>query len=159
MQDVEIMMLYMNKITEADYKQNHIFMWEFVINRIKDASLVCNDKKDIYIPEVKEEYLQKVKARLEERKFLGVKGTWLLKKLTEGIQNYCWACCFSYLESKNDYLCDNCPLIEKNGGKLKHACTSNYSAWNKLCIAAENRKYSEAVKLAEQIKDAWREIK
>ncbi len=157
-EQVEKIITDINKIAEADYKQNHIFMWEFVLNRLLDASLKINDK-DIYIPEVKEEYLHKVKARLEERKFLGVKDTWLLEKLTEGIQNYCWACCFSCLEGKNGCICNNCPLLEKNGGKLKHACTSNYSTWRKVCIAAENGLYSEAVKLAERIKDAWREVK
>lgn len=30
--------------------------------------------------EVKEEYLEKVKARLEEREFLGEKDIWILKK-------------------------------------------------------------------------------
>ena len=160
MQDVEKMILDMNKITEADYKQNHIFMWEFVINRIKDASLVFSDKKDIILTEVKEEYLEKVKARLEEKEFLNEKDTWLLEKLDKGVQNNCWAC--QYVLDK--YGCascsDKCPLLEDNKGKLIYKCSFWYSDFVLLKVALkENHDYEKALKLANVIKEAWREVK
>lgn len=160
MQDVEKMISDMNKITEADYKQNHIFMWEFIINRIKDASLVCSDKKDIILVEVKEEYLEKVKARLEEKEFLNAKDTFTLEKINKGLLNDCWAC--QYVKDK--YCCascsDKCPLLEDNKGKLRYKCTFWYSDFVLLKVALqEDHDYEKALKLATGIKEAWRDVK
>ena len=47
MEKVEKIIADINKITEDDYKREHIFMWEFVINRIKDASLYTRSKRRI----------------------------------------------------------------------------------------------------------------
>lgn len=160
MKDVEKMILGMNKITEADYKQNHIFMWEFIINRIKDASLVCSDKKDIILTEVKEEYLEKVKARLEEKEFLNAKDTFTLEKINKGIHKDCWAC--QYVLDKYDCAsCSNeCPLLEDNKGKLKYKCIFRYSDFVLLTVALqEDHDYEKALKLATVIKDAWRKVK
>lgn len=160
MQDVEKMILDMNKITEADYKQNHIFMWEFIINRIKDASLVCSDKKDIILAEVKEEYLEKVKARLEEKEFLNAKDTFTLEKINKGLLNDCWAC--QYVLDK--YCCascsDKCPLLTYKKGKLRYKCTFWYSDFVLLKEALqEDHDYEKALKLATVIKEAWRDVK
>lgn len=157
MKDVEKMILDMNKITEDDYKQNHIFMWEFVINRLQDASLLVSDKKDIILTELKEEYLEKVKARLEEKEFLNEKDTWLLEKINKGIKDDCWAC--QYVKDK--YCCafcsDKCPLLEDNKGKLKYKCAFWYSDFVLLKVALrEDHDYEKALKLATLIKDAWR---
>lgn len=46
MTDAEKIIADTNKITEYDYKREHIFMWKFVINRIKDASLLVSDIKN-----------------------------------------------------------------------------------------------------------------
>lgn len=160
MEDLEKMITDIHKITECDYKQNHIFMWEFVINRIKDASIVSlSNNKDICLQEVKEEYLEKVKARLEEREFLSEKDKWLLKKINKGMQNDCWACQYVLDESCHGACFTSCPLLEKHRGKLRHVCifwSSNYSL---LKIALEEHEYEKALKLATEIKDAWREVK
>lgn len=156
MKDVEKMILDMNKITEADYKQNHIFMWEFVINRIKDASLSVSDIKNVCIQEVKEEYLEKVKARLEESSFLGEKDTWLLKKINKSIQNDCWACQYVLDESSRGNCFTSCPLLEDNKGKLKYKCAFWYSDFVLLKLALQGHNWNEALKLATDIKDAWR---
>ena len=47
MEKVEKIIADTNKITEDDYKREHIFMWEFVINSIKDASLSVSAVSDI----------------------------------------------------------------------------------------------------------------
>lgn len=156
MEKVEKIIVDINKITEDDYKREHIFMWEFVINRIKDASLSVSDIKDVCIQEVKEEYLEKVKARLEEKEFLNAKDTFTLEKINKGIQNDCWAC--QYVLDK--YGCascsDKCPLLEDNKGKLKYKCTFWYSDFVLLKVALQDHNWNEALKLATDIKDAWR---
>ena len=156
---VEKLIVDVNKITEDDYKREHIFMWEFVINRIKDASLSVSDIKDVGIQEVKEEYLQKVKARLEERKFLGEKNRWLLKKINKGIQNNCWACQYVLDESSRGNCFTFCPLLENHEGKLEHNCSFQASEYFLLKIALQNHNWDKALKLATEIKDAWREVK
>lgn len=156
MTDIEKIIADINKITEDDYKQNHIFMWEFVINRIKDAALLVSDIKNVCIQEVKEEYLEKVKARLEERKFLGVKDTWLLKKINKGIQNNCWACQYVLDESFHGHCFTSCPLLKKHEGKLEHDCAFYDSKYSLIKIALQNHNWDKALKLATDIKDAWR---
>lgn len=156
MEKVEKIIAGTNKITEDDYKREHIFMWEFVINRIKDASLSVSDIKDVCIQEVKEEYLEKVKARLEEKEFLGVKDTWLLKKINKGIQNDCWACQYVLDESSRGDCFTSCPLLKDNGGKLKHVCIFWISNYALLNLALQDYNWNEALKLATDIKDAWR---
>lgn len=156
MTDTEKIIVDTNKITEDDYKREHIFMWEFVINRIKDVSLLVSDNKDVCIQEVKEEYLEKVKARLEEKEFLGVKDTWLLKKINKGIQNNCWACQYVLDESYHGYCFTSCPLLEKHEGKLEHNCAFWASEYSFLKIALQDHEWNKALKLATDIKDAWR---
>lgn len=159
MEKVEKIIADINKITEDDYKREHIFMWEFVINKIKDTSLSVSDIKDVCIQEVKEEYLQKVKARLEEKEFLGEKDTWLLKKINKGIQYNCWACQYMLDESYHGYCFTSCPLLEYCRGKLEHNCAFWASNYSLLKIALEEHDYEKALKLATDIKDAWREVK
>lgn len=138
MEKVEKIIADINKITEDDYKREHIFMWEFIINRIKDASLVCSDKKDIILTEVKEEYLQKVKARLEEKEFLGEKDTWILEKINKGILNNCWACQYVLDKYGCAYCSNECPLLEDNEGKLRYQCTLWYSDFVSFNEALKN---------------------
>lgn len=148
-----------NKITEYDYKREHIFMWEFVINRIKDASLSVSDIKNVCIQgiqEVKEEYLEKVKARLEEREFLGEKDIWILKKINKGIQNNCWACQYVLDESFHGYCFTSCPLLKNHEGKLEHDCAFYASEYFLLKKALQDHNWDKALKLATDIKDAWR---
>lgn len=159
MEKVEKIIVDINKIIEDDYKQNHIFMWEFVINRIKDASLSVSDIKDVCIQEVKEEYLEKVKARLEERTFLSAKDKWLLKKINKGIQNKCWACQYVLDESSIGDCFTSCPLLKVNEGKLEHDCIFWISNYALLNLALKNHNWYEALNLATVIKNAWREIK
>lgn len=159
MTDTEKMIREMNEITEEDYKREHIFMWEFVINRIKDASLSVSDIKDVCIQEVKEEYLEKVKARLEERKFLGEKNRWLLKKINKSIQNNCLACQYVLDESYRVNCFTSCPLLKTCEGKLEHNCSFYASEYFLLKIALQDHNWDKALKLATEIKDAWREIK
>lgn len=156
MKDVEKMISDMNKITEADYKQNHSFMWEFVINRIKDVSLSISDIKDVCIQVVKEEYLEKVKARLEEKEFLGEKDTWLLEKINKGIQNNCWACQYVLDESYQGHCFTSCPLLEKHEGKLEHNCAFCASEYFLLKRALQDHEWDKALMHATVIKDAWR---
>lgn len=156
---VEKLIADVNKITEDDYKREHIFMWEFVINRIKDASLSVSNIKNVCIQEVKEEYLQKVKARLEERKFLGEKNRWLLKKINKGIQNNCWACQYALDESSHGNCFTSCPLLKTCEGKLEHNCVFSVSEYYLLNIELLDHNWDKALKLATVIKDAWREIK
>lgn len=155
MEKVEKIIADINKITEDDYKREHIFMWEFVINRIKDASLLVSDIKNVCIQEIKEEYLQKVKARLEEKEFLGEKDTWLLKKINKGIQNDCWACQYVLDESSRGDCFTSCPLLKDNRGKLKHDCIFWISNYALLNLALQDHNWNEALKLATDIKDAW----
>lgn len=159
MEKVEKIIVDINKITEDDYKREHIFMWEFVINRIKDASLLVSDIKDVCIQEVKEEYLEKVKARLEEKEFLGEKDTWLLKKINKSIQNDCWACQYVIDESYHGNCFTSCPLLKENEGKLEHSCAFWLSNYILLKLALQDHNWTEALKLATDIKDAWREVK
>ena len=158
MTDTEKMIREMNEITEDGYKQNHIFMWEFVINRIKDASLLVSDIKNVCIQEVKEEYLEKVKARLEEREFLGEKDIWILKKINKGIQNNCWACQYALDESFHGHCFTSCPLLKNHEGKLEHNCAFYASEYFLLKIALQDHNWDKALKLATDIKDAWREV-
>lgn len=159
MEKVEKIIADINKITEDDYKREHIFMWEFVINSIKDASLTVSDIKDVCIQEVKEEYLEKVKTRLEEKEFLGEKDTWLLKKINKSIQNDCWACQYVLDESYHGNCFTSCPLLKENEGKLEHSCAFWISNYVLLKLALQAHKWNEALKLATDIKDAWREVK
>lgn len=160
MKDTEKMIEDMNKITEDDYKLQHIFMWEFVIERIKDASLVSlSNNKDICLHEVKEEYLKKVKALLEEKEFLVEKDKWILKKINNCIYNDCWACQYILDETYQVSCCSSCPLLEDNKGKLSYNCKHLYSNYVLLKVALNNYDYDKALKLATEIKDAWREVK
>lgn len=159
MTDTEKMIQEMNEITEDDYQQNHIFMWEFVINRIKDASLLINEKKDICVKEIKKEYHQKVKARLEEKEFLNEKDTWILEKINKGILNNCWACQYVLDKYGCAYCSNECPLLEDNEGKLRYQCTLWYSDFVSFNVALKKHDYKKALKLATVIKDAWREVK
>lgn len=151
MKDTEKMI---TEITEVDYKQNHIFMWEFVLNRIKDTSMLISDDKDVTLREVKKEYLEKVKDSLEEKEFLSAKETWLLEKINKGIRNACWAC--QYVLDELGYVnCrTRCPLLKNNKGKLNHWC-NEYSF---LCLVLQNHNYERAIELATEIKDAWRDV-
>lgn len=159
MEKVEKIIVDTNKITEDDYKREHIFMWEFVINRIKDTSLSVSDIKYVCIQEVKEKYIEKVKARLEEKEFLGEKEKWLLKKINKGIKNNCWACQYVLDESYRGYCFTSCPLLEKHEGKLEHHCAFESSEYFLLKEALQDHNWDEALKLATDIKDAWGEIK
>ena len=113
----------------------------------------------LYIQEVKEEYLEKVKARLEEKEFLGEKDTWLLKKINKGIQNDCWACQYVLDESYHGNCFTSCPLLKENEGKLKHRCAFWISNYVLLKLTLQDHNWNEALKLATDIKDAWREVK
>ena len=157
MTDTEKMIREMNEITEEDYKREHIFMWEYIINAIEDASLYINKKKDVSLIKIKKEYLKKVKARLEEKEFLNEKDTWLLKSIEKGIQNDCWACEYVTME-KNVKTC-SCPLLKRQNGKITHRCFYLVSIYSSLTRALEAHAYGMALKLATDIKDAWREIK
>ena len=134
-------------------------MWEFVINRIKDASLLVSDIKNVCIQEVKEEYLEKVKARLEEIEFLGEKDIWILKKINEGIQNNCWACQYVLDESFHGYCFTFCPLLKNHEGNLEHDCAFYANYYFLLKTALQDHNWDKALKLATDIKDAWREVK
>lgn len=158
MKDTEKMITEINEITEANYKREHIFMWEFVINRIKDASLLISDKKDVNLYEVKREYLEKVKARLEEKEFLSEKDKWLLNKINDGMRNYCLACQYVLDKSYYEGCFTDCPLLENNRGKLEHTCSYFTSYYNLLVIALQGHDYETALKIAIRIKDAWREV-
>ena len=158
MRDTEKMIREMSEITEEAYKREHIFMWEFVINRIKDASLLVSDIKNVCIQEVKEEYLEKVKARLEEKEFLNEKDTWLLRSIEKGIQNDCWACEYVTME-KNVKTCNSCPLLKRQNGKITHRCFYLVSIYSSLTRALEAHAYGMALKLAIFMKIAWREVK
>ena len=159
MTDTEKMIREMNEITEEDYKREHIFMWEFVINRIKDASLLVSDIKNVSIHRVKGVYLEKVKARLEEREFLGEKDIWILKKINKGIKNNCWACQYVLDESFHGDCFTSCPLLKNHEGKLEHDCAFYASEYVLLQMALQAHDYGMALKLAIFMKIAWREVK
>lgn len=145
-------------IREIDYKREHIFMWEYIINAIEDASLCINKKKDVSLIKIKKEYLKKVKARLEEKEFLNEKYTWLLKSIEKGIKNDCWACEYVTME-KNVKTCDLCPLLKRQNGKITHICFDPVSIYSSLTRALETHDYGMALKLAIFMKIAWREVK
>lgn len=159
MKDTEKMITEMYKVTEADYKQNHIFTWEFVVNKIKDASLLIHANEDSCIQDIKEEYLKKVKAILEEKEFLNEKDKWLLEKINKGIKNACWACQYVLDENSKGYCNTTCPLLVQNGGSLKISCCFEHSSYILLKTALNEHDYQKALELAIEIKDAWREIK
>ena len=158
MKDKEKMIREMNEITEEDYKREHIFMWEYIINAIEDASLYINKKKDVSLIKIKKEYLKKVKARLEEKEFLNEKDKWLLKSIEKGIQNDCWACEYVTME-KNVKTCNSCPLLKRQNGKINHRCFYLVSIYSSLTRALEAHAYGMALKLAIFMKIAWREVK
>lgn len=147
-------------IDEEDYKREHIFMWEYIINAIEDASLFINKKtasvKDVSLIKIKKEYCKKLKARLEEKEFLSEKDTWLLRSLEKGIKNYCWAC--EYVTEKNVKTCNSCPLLKRQNGKINHRCFYLVSIYSSLTRALEAHDYGTALKLAIFMKIAWREV-
>lgn len=158
MTDTEKMIREINEITEEDYKREHIFMWEYIINAIKDACLCINKKKAISLIKIKKEYLKKVKSRLKEKEFLNEKDKWLLRSLEKDIQNDCWACEYVTME-KNVETCNLCPLLKRQGGKITHRCFYSASIYSSFTKALKNHAYGMALKLAIFIKDAWREVK
>lgn len=164
MKDVEKMIKDMNKITEADYKQNHIFMWEFIINRIKDTSLSISDNKNICLQEVEGEYLLKLEARLEEKEFLSEKDKWLLNmiKTNKGIQYNYFVCLYVVLNesyTEESTCLNSCPLMKSCGGKFEVVCIFKSSIYKLLIQALKEHNYEKAIQYATEIKNAWREVK
>lgn len=70
-----------------------------------------------------------------------------ISKKIKGVEKYC------------TNFCTGCPLIESNGGKLKHFCIFENSEMNELYMAMGNKDFLKAIDLATKIKDAWRPLK
>lgn len=170
---------------EYNYKKKHIEQWGYIINKIYeianlnswnlffktvgskfDPHILCLD-----ISSYKKEYIDNLeKSNMEyPRYYANITGfvnaieaeplhrplfnsfaceyaNQNIKKI-KGMEKYC-----------TDF-CINCPLIESNGGRLKHFCIFNNSEMNKLYMAMGNKDFLKAIDLATKIKDAWRSLK
>lgn len=153
----------MKKSIEEAYKRAHIETWNFIISELKEYQNLLEEKGNAKITtliNIKKRSLEKLKAAIQNKNEVYdiiVRNVQIKRE----ILNDCWACQFAYYSSLfkiSDTFCNRCPLLVVNKGNLKVRCDYSSSVYSKLSDLIENHYFKKAIKLAEEIKDAWREI-
>lgn len=154
-----------NFTNEKIYKRAHIETWNFIISELKEYQNLLEEKgnaKITTLTNIKKRSLEKLKAAVQNKNEVYDIIVKNVLQIEGKPKNDCWACQFAYKTNKwiNVFLtiCDNCPLLVVNKGNLKVRCDYSSSVYSKLSDLIENHYFKKAIKLAEEIKDAWREI-
>lgn len=130
---------------EKTFKKLHIQMWNFVIEVLDSAQ--APEVGLVKIKLLKKQFLDSL---LDEVSNKANRNEEIQSLLEKGLSRNDFACEFA---GGN---CDNCPLLEANGGRLDSNCFEEFSPHECLCDCVNTYEWKLAVALAEEIRDAWR---